>query len=597
MKKFLSLVMVLALMLGALTVLTSCGEPEDDGAVISVYLGEGVYDLDPSDYFVSDNAAALMSLVYEPLFYLDEDGDLEFAAADDYEVDEDKREITINIRETYWSDNSNRVKAEDFIYAWRNVILNPHNANPAAPLLYDIENAIEVKRGIKSIDTLGVSAVDVYDLVIKYREGADYEQLLKNLASVATAPVREAVAQLAPGHWSKSADTIVTNGAFSVKSINYATDEDATAGALILERNKGYHQSPAAEDFMEYVLPYQLVSSFSVGEKKVNITYDSLVNKTVFYMGDATLADRLAHKDDAVVADLASTYTFAMNTELDLFKNKDVRRALSLALDRNEIKNAVVFGEAATALLPEVSAETLGGQQNLISTSAKVEEAKALLAGYNGDKSFRLMVGDDEESRKIAELAIAKWTEVGFTVIPVYVSEAKDANGNSLTVYDTVSGKDIVARESALQYYIKGAVQNGNYDAFDVIGFDMQTYSTDGFAALAQFSSELNGNGAHFDGDKNERKVRATFTGWHSDAYDKLIEDAYNTDDSDVKADKLRQAEKMLIDEAVIVPVLFNQSFAFVHGDLDDVMVDGLGHFILTEADLDNYQEYNKKED
>ncbi len=596
MKKFLSLVMLLALMLGTLTVLTSCGEPEDDGAVISVYLGEGVYDLDPSDYFVSDNAAALLSLVYEPLFYLDEDGDLELAAADDYAIDEDAREITINIRETYWSDG-NRVKAEDFVYAWRNSILNPNNANPAAPLLYDIENAVEVKRGTKSIDTLGVSAVDVYDIVIKYREGADYEQLLKNLASIATAPVREAVAQLAPGHWSKSTDTIVTNGAFSVKSINYAADEDNEAGSITLERNKGYHQSPAAEDFSKYVLPYQLLSSFSVGEKKVNITYDNLVNNTVFYMGDATLADRLAHKDEAVVADLASTYTFAMNTNLDLFKNKDVRRALSIALDREAIKNAVVFGKAATALIPEVSAETLGGAQNLLSTSAKVDEAKSLLAGYAGNKTFRLMVGDDEESRKIAELAIASWTEVGFTVIPVYVGEAKDANGNSLTVYDTVGGKDIVARESALQYYIKGAVQYGNYEAFDVIGFDMQTYSTDGFAALAQFSSELNGNGADFNGDENEREDRKTFTGWSSEAYDKLLDDAYKTDDKDVKEQKLCEAEKMLIDEAVIVPVLFNQSFAFVSDELDDVTVDGLGHFILTEADLNNYQEYNKKED
>ena len=72
MKKLLSLVLVLALMLGAVAVLSSCGKPKDDGAEISVYLGDGVYDLDPSDYYVSDNAAQLMSLLYEPLFRLTE---------------------------------------------------------------------------------------------------------------------------------------------------------------------------------------------------------------------------------------------------------------------------------------------------------------------------------------------------------------------------------------------------------------------------------------------------------------------------------------------------------------------------------------------
>ena len=50
MKKLLSLVLVLVMMLGSVSVLSSCGAPEDDGAQISVYLGSGVFDLDPSDY-------------------------------------------------------------------------------------------------------------------------------------------------------------------------------------------------------------------------------------------------------------------------------------------------------------------------------------------------------------------------------------------------------------------------------------------------------------------------------------------------------------------------------------------------------------------
>ena len=155
MKKLLSLVLLLAVVLSVATSLASCGAPEDDGAYISVYLGEGVYDLDPSDYYVSDNAAQLMSLIYEPLFRIDEDGDLECAAADDYEVDEEKRTIYITLRETYWSDG-NRVKAEEFVYAWRDVILSPNNANAAAALLYDIENAVEVKNGSKPINSFGV---------------------------------------------------------------------------------------------------------------------------------------------------------------------------------------------------------------------------------------------------------------------------------------------------------------------------------------------------------------------------------------------------------------------------------------------------------
>ena len=88
MKKIISLLMALTLLVGCVATLSSCGE-EEGGAEIAVYLGNEVYDLDPSDYFVNDNAAQFMSLLFEPLFSLDEDGDLEMAAAEDYEIDEE----------------------------------------------------------------------------------------------------------------------------------------------------------------------------------------------------------------------------------------------------------------------------------------------------------------------------------------------------------------------------------------------------------------------------------------------------------------------------------------------------------------------------
>ena len=108
-------------------------------AEIKVYLGDAIYDFDPTDYYTDSNADQVMNLIFEPLFYIDEDGDRECAAADDYDVDEKERLITIELRESYWSDGT-QVKAEDFIYAWRDILLSPDRPNPASALLYDIEN-------------------------------------------------------------------------------------------------------------------------------------------------------------------------------------------------------------------------------------------------------------------------------------------------------------------------------------------------------------------------------------------------------------------------------------------------------------------------
>ena len=197
MKKTVSLLLVLSMLLGCLLALASCGEPEDGGAMIKVYLGNEVFDFDPTDYYADSNAEQILSLLFEPLFRINAKGKLEMAAAEDYEVNEEDRKIVLTLRESYWSDDV-RVKAADFVYAWGERLLNPNNPNPAAALLYDIENAAAVKSGIGTVSDIAIKATDVYELTVTYREGADVDRLLRNLASIATAPARQDVVSAAP---------------------------------------------------------------------------------------------------------------------------------------------------------------------------------------------------------------------------------------------------------------------------------------------------------------------------------------------------------------------------------------------------------------
>ena len=87
MKKIIALILCLTMILGATAALGSCGAPDDPGAKIAIYLGEEVYDFDPTEYYVDDNAIQMLSLVYEPLFRLDDDGDRKKAAADEFDFD------------------------------------------------------------------------------------------------------------------------------------------------------------------------------------------------------------------------------------------------------------------------------------------------------------------------------------------------------------------------------------------------------------------------------------------------------------------------------------------------------------------------------
>ena len=567
MKKIVSLLLVSAVLISCLTLLAGCGAPKDNGASIDIYLGNEVCDFDPSDYYADSTAEQVMALLYEPLFTINKKGKLKLAAASGYEVYEDERKIVIDIRETYWSDDV-RVKADDFVYAWCERILDPNNPNPAAALFYDIENAMEVKMGVGTIFDIGVKATGVYELTIKYREGADYNRLLKNLASVAAAPLRQDIVDSAPTYWSKMINSLVTSGPFKVRTYNSTTKE------FTLTRNLGYHQAPTEENFMKYVTPGMLENVFTAMGEEISVSYADIESKTTFFMCDASLSDRANHKKEAEFADDTSTYTYVYNLNNPLFAIKEVRQALNMAIDRDAIAAAITFGKAADGFLPDICG---GSSEKLISTSSKLDEARELLSGVNFSglsKSFTICYSDNEMEAKIAELVAQSWGELGFNVSLKPVSTVENKIGD----YEFI--------DSGIQTLVKEASYGKRN--FDVLGIDWQLYTNDAFVGLASLTSDINGCGVDFvSGDTK----RGNIAGYSSTEYDSLLS-AARTLSGEARAKKLNEAEKMLIDDAAVCPIVFNRSFAFISSQLRDVEVDGLGNFVLTEADLKHYERY-----
>ena len=575
MKKIVSLLLTLAMLALMAFSLVSCGAPKDGGAEISVYLGNEIYDFDPTDYYVDSNAEQVMRLLFEPLFNYTEKGKLECAAAEKYVVDENKREIVITLRESYWSNNS-RVKAADFVYAWCEKLLNANYPNPAAALLYDIENAAQAKSGLVSPSDIKVEATDIYELTITYREGADYNRLLKNLASLATAPIRQADVELAPTYWSKFANSASTNGPFKIRKYSNAS------GELVLERNKGYHQALDVVNYTAQVTPGQLVGFVTPFGEEIALSYSDIAEKTVFYMQDAPLADRSANAASKVKDD-TSVYTYVFNTEREMFADARVRLALSMVIDREAIVEAVTFGKAADGFLPDVSG---GSDKALIKTTsddAAMSEAKSLIkaAGFEGKLSFTLSVADDEESRAVAEIVVAAWKELGCNVKVDYLAGV-----------DTTIGVDpdtVTFSDSEIQAIVKDASYGDRN--FDVIAVDWQTYSADPFVALAAFTSDINGCGKDF----TAQAARTNISGWAATAYDQLVTKAFKAEGEE-RAALLEEAEAALCEAMPVIPLYFNQTFVFSSPDLSGFTYDGLGNVFFNKVRQKNYEEYLEKE-
>ncbi len=549
-----------ALTLCLLTLLTAVGcanrdklqGEEDKGAFVNMYLGTEIYDFDPQIPQNNDSAIKVISMMYEPLFRVTENGKVEKALVDKVEIKENPNkgeyQMLLTLADTSWSD-ATYVSANDVVFSWKR-ILEPDFTSPACALLFDVKNARAIKEGDASIDDLGIAAVDELVVEISFEGPIDYDQFMLNLTSYALVPLREDIVSRS-ADWSKKPATTVCSGPFMLRRVEYGV-------GLVLERNANYFRDTDKDDgdVLNYsVNPYRIVVDFTKAPAEQMNDYN---NATLFYNNEIPLDQRANYVDSAMVTDIASTHAYFFNTANELFAKPEVRRALSMALDREAIARNVVFAKPATGVVPYAvfngtSADSLfrevGG--DLITTTADINGAKALLssAGVTGGE-FTLTHRADDVDRAIANMAKAAWEQLGFTVtLRELASEAPASE---------VEG-------------IKDDAFNKAYAAgdFDVIAVDSASLSPDPYATLSLYAKLFSGQG--MDMSTGDYLASPHITGYDSEAYNAKLEEAFAEKDIDARAAILHDAEKILVEDMPIIPVVFNQDAAIVHGDLSGV--------------------------
>ncbi len=623
MKKILSLVLATVLLLGIVGSMASCGKKDTE---IRIYLGDQIYDFDPALAFVDDNVSRVMGLLFEPLFLLDEDGDVEYGLAEDYEIIEDEErgeyKMEITLRDTYWNDGKTKVTADDVYYAWTR-ILDPEFPSQAAPLLYDIKNAAAVKQDVAGIsrNDLGLEA-NREVLTITFEGKIDYDAFLRNLTSVALVPLREnkvANGASLPGeaYFAKRAAYIATNGMFAIRSWNRGT------GEFTLQRNEYYHvEEPEEGERTEGVYPSKIQMNWT--DEKFEERYNGSMNKflkekmksfgalaevaedAVFCVGalPTDKETRLAYLEDAEVFDAFSTYTYIFNTNKAPFDNENVRRAFSMVLDREYLAEELVYAKAADGFISPAVWDSVKRKtsfrseaESLIVTTAKLEEARALVASVDKSEPVTLTVRNDADERLIAKHAKAQWEKLGFTVIlnvvtadtQIWVDEENRGDyklgitgepGRTVILGNDATNKVTVIDDGIQAAYISGE--------FDILGVDYNMYSTNAFTALCGFTTLLNGNGVAYSVDEetgSSAAERLHCSGFSDAAYDDIMNRALAEKDLEKRAAILHEAEEYLLSKLPIAPVVYNQLY-YVTEEIRGLDFDGYGAPVFTKASL-----------
>ncbi|MBE6611962.1 MAG: peptide ABC transporter substrate-binding protein [Ruminococcaceae bacterium] len=514
MKKLISMLLMAAMIV---TLFAGCTTLEGDekGAIINLYLASEISDYDPALAYTDDGAVKVLGLVYEGLTRINAKGQVENALMKSYKVfeDDEKQEyrMEITIKDTKWSDGR-VVSADDVVYAWKR-ILDPEFSCAAASLLFDIKNARDVKMGDNSIDDLGVAAIDDVVIEVQFEGKIDYNQFLENLACLALVPLREDVVT----RWDRfgiAVSTLCTNGPFAIKGIDLGE-------SLMLERNVYYYRNTDDEEALDkYVLPYRLMINFEMDEEANTTAYE---NGEIFYLGEIGLSKRAAYAETATINDLLSTHSFVINCKNKNFSDAAKRKALSDALDRTAIAAAVTYADPATGLIPPAVYDKAIGDSFRANGGAILSATKA---GGSGSGSFTLTVKNNAANVAIAELAKSQWEAAGWSV-KLDILDAED---------------------------FKAAYETGDYD---VIAIDYQCLTTDSFGPLSVFAPAFSGNGIDIQNDNYD--AVPYIPGYDSAAYSEKIEAAFAEKDRAARSAILHEAEKILMEDLPIIPVVFNK--------------------------------------
>lgn len=580
MKKMMAMALCAVMML---SMLASCNKidlaNEDPGVTIPVYLSAEAANFDPAYANLDDNALKIMSLLYEGLYKIDEDGDVVKAQAKSVkkldDPDEDFYAIEITLKNTSWSDGT-RVQASDYIYAWKRILESDFRGE-AASMLFGIKNARAVNSGDASIDDLGLTDVSAYVMRIEFEGPTDYDKFYEYLASPMLVPLREVAVDRVPADWSSNPSIMVSNGPFMVRSFVYGDK-------MILERNIYYKRNVEEDSLKKYVTPFRLSIQFVETIDEAVAAFEA---GKLAYLGDIPLAKRAEYLSSGIaeVNDTMTMMSVLFNTNVEPFNDPNVRKALSLAVDRNKIVEILTFAKVAEGFIADGVLDNgdsfRENGEALLSASANKTEAEKLLkdAGVKGG-TINLTVRSSEADLAVAAYLKEVWDALGFNV---KINEKKlKKYTDTDTQFNLVEDRYLSAYEEA---------------DFDVILVDYTMLSTDAFPTLAMFAKSFAGGKMDMNVTDGNYQLATHISGYDSAEYEAKIEAIFAEKDEDVRSELLHEAEEMLLADMPIMPLVQLQSGAAVSEDLSKLSVNYWGFDIFTKAKLGHVENYTTTKD
>lgn len=397
-------------------------------AGFTVQYGSNPETLDPALNSAIDGANTIIT-IFEPLLLINENNEVVGGQAESWETSEDGLTWTFTMRDGLkWSDGTD-LNAKDFEYSFKRMV-DPNTAAPYAETCLGMIDGFEEAAGFPDAD--GNPTVDPNPDALNVKASDDGKTLtivlsypcsyFDKMAAFATmSPVQKATVEANGDSWCTSPDTFVSNGPYMI------TDWTPSE-RIVLTKNPNYVGGWDSSKIVSDTITLLLLEDSSASYAAYNSGEAVLVKDVP--TDEIPSLTKAEDGGDFYVDTILGTYYVSLNLQRDAFKDAKVRKALSLAIDRDYVANTIMQGtySAADSIVGPGIVDESGyfhdnGNAPYISADyeANLAEAKKLLeeAGYpNGEgyPTIEYSTNDAGYHVPLAEYLQQAWGDLGITL-------------------------------------------------------------------------------------------------------------------------------------------------------------------------------------
>ena len=327
-KKIVGLVMALGL---AGLFLTACGKQQTTSKQQELRLSASA-PLDTIDISKATGYGQTGN-VFESFYRLGKNGQPTAGLAKKATVSADGLTWTFTLRDAKWS-NGDQITAQDFVYSWRRS-LTPKTASPYAYLFSGVKNADAITKGKLPVEQLGIKELDNKTVEISLEKPIAYFKVL--MAYPLFGPQNQKVVEKYGKKYATNSKYMVYSGPFVIK------DWTGTSDKWSFQKNPNYWDKKQVK--LDKI-SYKVVSNPNTGyelyqQDKLDMT--PLSSQQVKNYKNSSEFKQYPY---SYVAFLAYNFNATNAANKKALNNQNIRRALSLALDR-KVLTKKVFGDGS----------------------------------------------------------------------------------------------------------------------------------------------------------------------------------------------------------------------------------------------------------